>query len=329
MAEGVLGAHVVAQFAHVAAVLQLHALADGNHHRGVVLLHGGHLVNEAVHMEGNLRQANHVHAVAVVAHGQRRRRRQPARVAAHDLHQGHVGRAVHRGVPDDLLHHHADVLGRRAVAGGVVGELQVVVDGLRDAHEADVAADPRAVAAELVDGVHAVVAADVEEVLDVVLLQQVEDFAEGGVILLGLGQAVAAGAQEGAGRALEDLKVQVGADHRAHVHHALLQEALDAVAHAVDMIRAPADRILKNTGQAGVDDGCRAAALADNHIETHAASASLYAHVCHPVRNTNRTSMQIYFCARAGDSCTNGRIFLRPLRLPPAPCYNEGRNHAR
>ena len=64
-----------------------------------------------------------------------------------------------------------DVLGRRAVAGGVVGQAQVVVDGLGHADEPDAAADLGTVAAELGDGVHGVVAADVEQRADIVLIK--------------------------------------------------------------------------------------------------------------------------------------------------------------
>ena len=109
-------------------------------------------------MEGDFGQADHVHALAVVALGQGSRGGQPAGIAAHDLHDGDVLGAVDGGVPDDLLHDHADVLGSRAVAGGMVGDHQVVVDGLGHAHKADVTAGPCAVVGQLADGVHRVVA---------------------------------------------------------------------------------------------------------------------------------------------------------------------------
>ena len=54
----------------------------------------------------------------------------------------------------------------------MVGEAKVVVDGLRHADEPHAAAHPVAVAAELGDGVHGVVAADVEHRADIVLVKQ-------------------------------------------------------------------------------------------------------------------------------------------------------------
>src|SRR5699024_3308118 len=117
---------VVGQLADVAAVLQFDAFRHGDDDAGLLLLHDADLFNEAVHMEGDFGQADHVHALAVVALGQGSRGGQPAGIAAHDLHDGDVLGAVDGGVPDDLFHDHADVLGSRAVTGSVVSDHQVV-----------------------------------------------------------------------------------------------------------------------------------------------------------------------------------------------------------
>ena len=163
-----------------------------------------------VHIEGHFGQADHVHPFAVLGLGQGGRGSQPTGVAAHNLHDGHVFGAVHRGVPDDLLHDHADVLGGTAITGGVVGDHQVVVNGLGYAHKADLAADVGAVIGQLADGIHRVVAADIEEVADVQLLQdlkqlQVDSFPLGG---MPVGQLIAAAAQVAGGRTLKQLNVQ-------------------------------------------------------------------------------------------------------------------------
>src|SRR5699024_6916564 len=165
--EGVHRVDIVGQLADVATVLQLDAFGHGNDDAGLFGLHPLHLLHKVVHVEGDLRQADHVHTFAVLGFGQGGGSGQPAGVAAHALHDGDILGAVDGGVTDDLLHDHADVLGGTAVAGGVVGDHQVVVDGLGHAHEADVAAHMLAVVRQLADGVHAVVAADVEEIADV------------------------------------------------------------------------------------------------------------------------------------------------------------------
>ena len=87
------------------------------------------------------------------------------------------------------------VLGRRAVAGGVVGEAEVIIDGLGYTDKTHRTAYLCAVAAELGDGVHRVVAADVEHRADVVLVKQGEQLDVGRGVRLRLGELVAAAAQ--------------------------------------------------------------------------------------------------------------------------------------
>ena len=171
MAESVQLAGGGDQIAQVGAVGGLHALAGCDDDVGLALLQLVYLGEELVRVEGNLRQKDEVGAFAVVAARKAGRTGQPARVAAHDLGHSHAADVVDGGVPDDLFQDGGDVLGRRAVAGGVVGQAQVVVDGLGHADEADAAADLGAVAAELGDGVHGVVAADVEQRADIVLVK--------------------------------------------------------------------------------------------------------------------------------------------------------------
>ena len=222
-----------------------------------------------IHVEGHFGQADHVHTLAVIALGQRCGGGQPAGVASHDLHHGDVLGAVHGGVTDDLLHHNADVLGRRTVTGGVVGDHQVVVDGLGHAHEADVALDALAVLGQLADGVHGVVAADVEEVADVQLFQNGEQLLVDRLVGVPVGQLVAAAAQKAGRGALEQLNVQIVRQHGGKIHHALLQQTGDAVAHTVHDVGAAALAAFKDARKARIDDGSRAARLADDCIFTH------------------------------------------------------------
>ena len=202
-----------------------------------------------------------------------------ASAAAAVLHDGHVVGAIHRSVADDFLHHHADILCGGAIAGGVVGEHQVVVDGLGHAHEPDAAAHGLSVPGQLVDGVHAVVAADVEEPLDIQLLQNGEQLFKHRLVLLRRGQLVAAGAQEGGRRAFEQFDVNVGAQALREVADLFIQQALDAVQHAVHVLRAAVLAGLEHARQAGIDDGGGAAALADNCV-CHGNSSSFPGFLC-------------------------------------------------
>ena len=265
MAEGVHCVHIVGQLADVAAILQLDTFGNGDDDAGLLLLHHTDLLDEVIHVEGHFGQTDHVHALAVVTLGQRSGSGQPASVAAHDLDHGDVLGAVHGGVTDDLLHHDADVLGGGAVAGGVVGNHQVV----GHAHEADVALDAVAVIGQLADGVHGVVAADIEEIADVQLLQNGEQLLIDGLIVVPIGQLVAAAAQEAGRRALEQLDVEVVGQILREIYDVFLQQTGHAVAHAVNDLRAAVLAALKDPRQTGVDDGSRAAGLANDCIFTH------------------------------------------------------------
>ena len=266
--------HIVgaaAGLAHIGAVRQADALGDGDEHGVLVLEQAAHLRQERLDVKGHFGQIDEIDALAVLALGQRGRAGEPARVAAHDLDDRDqlllVGEAV--AVADDLLDGGGDVLRRAAVARCVVGQGEVVVDRLGHAEEALRLAGEQRVVGELLDGVHRVVAADVDEALDVELVENVEDLDVDVLILVDGGQLVAAGAQEGGRGALEDLDVQLVLDIVGQIDVLLIEQALDAVAHAVDLVEAAIHGRLEHARQAGVDDSRRAAGLSYDDVAFH------------------------------------------------------------
>ena len=190
-------------------------------------------------------------------------------MAAHDLGHRDAADIIHRGIPDDFLQDGGDVLGGRAVAGGVIGETQVIVDGFGNADEPDAAAHPLAIAAELGDGVHRVVAANVEDSGDVVLVKEGKQLRKGHTVLIGVGQLIAAAAQEAGGGPLQQLNAHPVIQHDVQIHDFFFQQALNAVLHAVNLAGPEAPGGLVDTGKAGIDDGGGAAGLADDHILAH------------------------------------------------------------
>ena len=157
----------------------------------------------------------------------------------------------------------------------MVSDHQVVVDGLGHAHKADLAADMGAVVGQLADGVHRVVAADVEEIADVQLFQDLEQLDVDGLALGGvpIRQLVAAAAQIAGRRALEQLNVQGGLE--LFIQHAgtALQQTRHAVQHAVDLAGTAALAALIHAGQAGIDDRSGTAGLTDDCIFCHSFSS--------------------------------------------------------
>ena len=151
----------------------------------------------------------------------------------------------------------------------MVGQAQVVVDGLGHTDEPHAAAHPVAVAAELGDGVHGVVAADVEHRADVVLVKQGEQLDERGGVGVRVGQLVAAAAQIAGRGALEQLNAHAVVQQDIQLDELFLEQALDAVLHAVHLVGTQTAGSLVHACQAGIDDGRGAAALTNDHIFGH------------------------------------------------------------
>ena len=151
----------------------------------------------------------------------------------------------------------------------MVGDHQVVVDGLGHAHKADVALDALAVLGQLADGVHGIVAADVEEVADVQLFQNGEQLFVDGLVLMPVRQLVAAAAEEAGRGALEQLDVQIVRQHGGKIHHPLLQQTGNAIAHTVNDLCAAVLAAFKYACKACIDDGSRTARLTNDCIFTH------------------------------------------------------------
>ena len=202
------------------------------------------ILQELLHVKIHFGQVDQVWSAAHHS-GQSGGGGQPAGMAAHDLHDDHGAGVIDPGVLVQLHAGGGDVLGGAAVAGAVVRAGQVVVDGL--GHPDDVAgvAHLLHVLADLVAGVHGVVAAVVEEVAHVVLLEDLQDAAVVGVVLVRVGQLIPAGAQGGGGGVLE--QIQLGRVLLAHVVQFVGQHPFDAVGSPQN----PGDL---GGGQGGLDD---------------------------------------------------------------------------
>ena len=145
----------------------------------------------------------------------------------------------------------------------MVGAEEVVVDGLGHAHDAALVADFLHVLGDLVAGIHGVVAAVVEEVADIVLLEDLQDALVIGVVHIRIGHLIAAGTQGGRGSVLQ--KLQFRGILLAHVEQPVVQNALDTVLRAqnagdVGVLQRGVDHAVR----AGVDDGSGAAGLAED-----------------------------------------------------------------
>ena len=251
------------------------ALGDGDLTSAELAVDSLDVLEERRQTERHFRHVDQMRAVLAVAAPQRRRRRQPAGLSTHhdidlDPRQGrHV--AV---VADERRGHKAS---GAAVARAVVGHAQVVIDGLGDMEYPQLVVT---VARHLVDdagGVGRVVAANVEEIPNVVLGEDAKDVLAVGVV--GLVAAGAQGGRRGDGEVFQHLLAQ--ALERDKV---LFDDASHAVASAQQLAdgRELSDR-LDHAHQGLIDHGRRAAGLTDDGIAFDGAGFTHDVLLCRPL----------------------------------------------
>ena len=188
---------------------------------------------------------------------------QPAGMPAHDLDDGHHASVIDVGVMPDLHTGGGDILGGAGKAGAVVCAVEVVVDGLGDAHDAALVAHLLHILGDLVAGIHGVVAAVIEEITHIIFLEDLQNALIVRIVLVRVGKLIPAGAQCRGGGVLEKLQLLGG--FLAHIIQLVLQHALDPVGgaqYAGDTISF--QRRLDGALGAGIDDGSGAAGLTDD-----------------------------------------------------------------
>ena len=231
------------------------AFGDGDEAAAVLLDAGLDVGDELVDAERALGQVDQVRAGPFVGAGEGGGGGQEAGVAAHDDVDLDAGQ---RRVVEVVAHERLrDELGGGSEAGGVVVFAQVVVDGLGDVEAVQLVLVLLGRLVDDVGGLGGVVAADVA---DVVLLELVED---GQAVVVG--GLLADGAERG-GRGLGDERER-GGGFAAEVDQVLVEDALDAVEGAVDLL----DFLVllgfeDRADEALVDDDGRPAALRDQHV---------------------------------------------------------------
>jgi hypothetical protein len=248
----------------IVAVLVDEAFAHDDDAVLLALQHAADVLNELLVGERDFREIDEVRRIVrvVAALGQRGAGGEPAGVAAHDLDERHeVALAERFRIERELLDRGADVLDRAAVTGAVVGGGNVVLDRLRDADDAELVTGGGSRLGELGGGFLGLAVTDVEIILDVVRLEDGEHAVEVGRLL----QLGAAGTEGGAGGEAEaaDGLLRLGGE----IDELLVQEAEHAVQRAIHLFDAFMIQGFGNdAGDAGVNNGGRAAGLADETI---------------------------------------------------------------
>ena len=239
-------------------------------------------------------------------------------MTAHDLDDRHGRDAVDARIADDLLRGRGHILRRRAEARRMVGDGQVVVDGLRHADHADVRADMVQIRRELHDGIHRIVAADVDEDLDAVGIERGEDLLVDVGILLKGGQLVAAGAEHGRGRLAQELHVLIGADDGLQIDELVPDHPLDAVDRAEDRVDLLGEQsLLEDPDEARVDGAGGAAGLCDGNIHDSSSYLMCAEHILiisitYPAKKSNPAGPH-FFTERSSAPYRRWKILPRPI----------------
>ena len=251
------------------------ALGNSHEDLSVFCVHLLHIGKELVQIKIALGQVDQIRAGAELG-SQSGTGSQPAGVAAHDLHDSDHAVVVNSGVLVDLHAGGGDIFCRAGKAGAVVGAVKIVVNGLGNTHNAALIAHRLHIAADLVAGVHRIVAAVIEEVSHIIFFENLKDPLVIGVVHFWISDLIAAGAKLGRGGVEQQLQLcRVFLIHNIEL---VLQHTLDAVGSAVhlgDLLRVESGA--DNTVSTGVDDGGGAAGLTEN-----AGSYKFLAHIFLP-----------------------------------------------
>ena len=111
----------------------------------------------------------------------------------------------------------------------MVGDAQIVINGLGNTDDLYVQADLLKIGGQLLDGIHGVIAADVEKRPDFAAFQHCGNLFIVAAVLVIIRQLIAAGAEDGRRGLAQQFHVFVGADHGFQINEVILDNALDTV----------------------------------------------------------------------------------------------------
>ena len=169
-----VGHAALCAFSDVSAVRVAYSFGNGNGHVRFLFKFGSDRREKRLVVEIHFGQIYQIGSQRAVQPRQTRRRRQPARVASHDLNDRDRPDLVNGTVSGDLLHGRCDEFRRRSEAGRMVCLREVVVDRFRNAHYVHLSAAFFRIGGKFCRGVHRIVSSDVEEISYVVFFKKRE-----------------------------------------------------------------------------------------------------------------------------------------------------------
>jgi hypothetical protein len=126
-------------------------------------------------VEDDFGEKNHLGRIAFALGGQPAGGRYPSRMPAHHFEYEHLGRSERHGcdIEGGLSNGHGHVLGNGTKTGAAIGDRQIIVYGLGDAHTDDGITESVADLRHLVSSIGGITAAIVKEVTHIVGLKDI------------------------------------------------------------------------------------------------------------------------------------------------------------
>ena len=249
----------------IVAVFVPQPFADCNDNGMFLFLQHADAVKKSIFVKRNFRYCDNIRLAAAHKPRQPGSQCQPAGIPAHDLDDCHRRKRIDCGIPDQLLHGNRQIACGTAIAGRMITAGQVVVNCFREAEYGRnllfrmLAAHLFKISGQLADGIHAVVAADIQKPSDIPFIQTLQDFFVNRVVLVSR-KLEAAGPQRHRGGSSQ--LFQIG--EAGQVNGVVLENTFNAVEGTENPFHFFRFRSgMDDTGQCGVDCTAGAAGLAD------------------------------------------------------------------
>ena len=159
--------------ANVFTVSKSDSLGYRNKNGGMIFKSVFNVVYKSLFVEDTLGKIYKVGALAV-KRCECRRSGKPSRISAHDLNDSHSIHSIYVYITYDLCDGSSHKLCGTAKSGRMIGSHKIVVYSLRNTYYTKLIIVRCRISRKLENGIHRIVAADIEEVSDIILFEDLE-----------------------------------------------------------------------------------------------------------------------------------------------------------
>ena len=265
MAEHIESLGAADRLADEGPVLVVNALADSNHDDVILFKFCPQVGEEFLDGERTLLKVDEVRHVRVRQVSQNGSGSKPACMSAHHLDDDDALGVIYAHLLLKFCKYSSDVLGCGSESRTVIDAHQVVIDRLRTSHDLDIInAVVRTIFGKLGNRIHGIVAADINKITDVMLMEYLNDLSVLAVVLSDIVQLETAGTESRCRRHAQLVQLFLRIYELTEIDEFLLKDALNPIARSDDLIDLLVHSGFSDcTCQRSVNCGCGAAGLGD------------------------------------------------------------------